>query len=86
MPFTTTNYKAFVKTIEGCESTIEKQLKISKERPVFAPTAFSPNGDGNNDYFTIFGSIGAKQIKSLKIFNRWESLVFNKESFLLNDP
>jgi gliding motility-associated-like protein len=85
MPYSTTTYKVKVKTTEGCEGTTEKEIKISKERPVFAPTAFSPNGDGNNDFFTLFGSIGAKQIKTLKIYNRWGSLVFSRESFSLND-
>ncbi len=85
MPFSTTTYKVKVKTTEGCEGTTEKQIKVSTERPVFAPTAFSPNGDNNNDYFTLFGPIGAKQIKTLKIFNRWGNMVFSRESFSLND-
>ena len=63
----------------------EKQIKVSTEKPVFAPTAFSPNGDGNNDYFTLFGPIGAKQVKVLRIYNRWGSLIFSRESFVLND-
>jgi gliding motility-associated-like protein len=85
MPFSTTTYKVKVKTTEGCEGTAEKQIKVSTERPVFAPTAFSPNGDNNNDYFTLFGPIGAKQVKTLKIFNRWGNMVFTRESFPLND-
>lgn len=85
MPFSTTKYTVKVKTTEGCEGTTEKQIKVSTEKPVFAPTAFSPNSDGSNDYFTLFGPIGAKQVKVLKIFNRWGGLVFSRETFALND-
>ena len=85
MPFSTTKYTVKVKTTEGCEGMTEKQIKVSTEKPVFAPTAFSPNGDGNNDYFTLFGPIGAKQVKVLRIYNRWGSLIFSRESFVLND-
>jgi hypothetical protein len=38
------------------------------------PTAFSPNGDGNNDYFTVFGS----NVNSyhISVYNRWGQLVY----------
>ncbi|MDX2002188.1 MAG: gliding motility-associated C-terminal domain-containing protein [Chitinophagales bacterium] len=39
------------------------------------PTAFSPNGDGLNDYFTIFGKNIVKY--QLEIFNRWGELVYS---------
>jgi gliding motility-associated-like protein len=44
------------------------------------PTAFSPNGDGKNDFFILSG----KDITSInmKIYNRWGQLVF--ESYDLN--
>jgi gliding motility-associated-like protein len=38
------------------------------------PTAFSPNGDGNNDRFYVRG--GGIEKSDLKIFNRWGQLVF----------
>jgi gliding motility-associated-like protein len=47
-----------------------------KDLPVFAPTAFSPNDDGTNDYFTLFGNSNAFKIKSLRIYNRWGDTVF----------
>ena len=40
-----------------------------------APDAFSPNGDGNNDIFSLkTKNIG--EIKEFKIYNRWGNLVF----------
>lgn len=42
------------------------------------PTGFSPNGDGNNDILELKG--GAVKSVSLKIYNRWGSLVFETNS------
>ena len=44
---------------------------------VYAPNAFSPNGDGLNDVF-IFKGIGIKAFKVL-IYNRWGELLFQTD-------
>ncbi len=41
---------------------------------LFVPSAFTPNGDGNNEYFDIQGT-GINEF-SLRIFNRWGELLF----------
>lgn len=41
---------------------------------LFVPSAFTPNGDGKNEYFEIQGT-GIKDY-SLRIFNRWGEQVF----------
>ncbi len=56
-------------------------------RKVFIPNAFSPNQDGSNDYFTIYGAVpNVTEIESLMIFDRWGELVFEKGAFLPNEP
>ena len=40
----------------------------------FIPDAFSPNGDGLNDFFQVFAQDISEM--ELKIFNRWGSLVY----------
>jgi gliding motility-associated-like protein len=57
-----------------------------KNRPIFIPNAFSPNFDGHNDYFTVYGGPAAAQIKELRVFNRWGALVFEATNIPLNDP
>lgn len=42
---------------------------------IFVPTAFSPNGDGENDVFYVRGNDCLAQM-SIKIFDRWGELVF----------
>ena len=50
---------------------------------MFIPNTFSPNGDGMNDKFFPRGT-GLFNIKSLRLFNRWGQVVFEKTNFLPN--
>ncbi len=71
----------------GCESSDVMLLSIDKERKVYIPSAFSPNGDGLNDRFSIYGGNGIREIEYLQIFNRWGALVFEQKEFPPNaDP
>lgn len=53
-------------------------VEVQPQMPVFIPNTFTPNGDGNNDLFLIYG----QDIKTvdLKIFNRWGELVFESNN------
>ena len=44
------------------------------------PSAFSPNGDGHNDYFVIKG-IEDYNVNQLIIFDRWGVEVFSKSGY-----
>ncbi|HWY37414.1 MAG TPA: gliding motility-associated C-terminal domain-containing protein, partial [Bacteroidia bacterium] len=39
------------------------------------PTGFSPNGDGNNDIFNVYGIADASSYE-LEIYNRWGEMIF----------
>ena len=58
---------------------------VDKSRNVFIPNAFSPNGDGFNDYFTIYGGIDVEEIVNFQVYNRWGDVVFSKKNFQPND-
>jgi gliding motility-associated-like protein len=49
---------------------------------LFIPEGFSPNGDGVNDQFVISGAKGRRI--TLRIFNRWGSLVFESNDYQNN--
>jgi gliding motility-associated-like protein len=42
-----------VETKEGCKDTTSVPVKYKNQLKIFVPTAFSPNGDGVNDFFKI---------------------------------
>ncbi len=72
---------------KGCTAADSIAVTVNKVRKVFIPNAFSPNQDGSNDYFTIYGAVpNVTEIESLMIFDRWGELVFEKGAFLPNEP
>lgn len=58
-----------------CEATTRATVWVTGEGLLYIPNAFSPNGDGVNDVFEIYG----KQLKTskLKVFNRWGEKVYD---------
>lgn len=70
------HYTVLVFNATGCVDSSHITVKIFKTIPyVFVPTAFTPNGDGLNDFvFPI--AVGVKQIKYFSIYNRWGQLLF----------
>lgn len=61
----------------GCIAS--EDIRISEYCPeqLFAPSAFTPNGDGQNDFFSISG-LNLFRPK-LSIFDRWGGLVYEGE-------
>jgi gliding motility-associated-like protein len=48
--------------------------------PFGLPTAFSPNGDGLNDNFTLDGNVSDLIIEEMSIYNRWGERVYYTEN------
>ncbi|PLX05798.1 MAG: hypothetical protein C0598_13835, partial [Marinilabiliales bacterium] len=65
-------------TDNGCEDNTEKMVIVHPDFVVYAPSAFSPNGDGFNDLFEIKG-IGLKKF-NLQIFSRWGEIIFESDN------
>ena len=72
------NYVVTISMVNGtatCTGSANLTVNVLSHTRAFAPNAFSPNGDGNNDVFEIYG----EDIKTLdmKVFNRWGELVYS---------
>jgi gliding motility-associated-like protein len=58
---------------------------LSKEL-VYIPNAFSPNDDGVNDYFSIYGNNEfIEEVASFSIYSRWGELLFQKNNLDIDD-
>lgn len=59
----------------GCTTT--ESIEVTKDCYVDIPNVFTPNGDGNNDYF-LPRQVLSKSISRfrMQVFNRWGQLVF----------
>lgn len=69
----------------GCPAVAELNVFVDRTRRIFIPNAFSPDGSGLNDGFTIYSDFTVVEIASLKIFDRWGNLVFDRAGFPSND-
>jgi len=66
-----------VTNVAGCEDTHTEVININ---PFYIPNAFTPNGDGINDYFFNSGYLLDVSSYRMSIFNRWGQEVFSAES------
>ncbi len=80
-PTSSKSYALSVKDEFGCEVTDEVRLSIINLKRVYIPNAFSPNGDGLNDIFTVYGGPELTEVVSMKVFDRWGGLVYLAEHF-----
>jgi gliding motility-associated-like protein len=85
-PLFTSGYGVFLMNDNGCVTEDEVIVYVNNKRRIFIPNAFSPNGDGQNDLFMIYGGLGVEEIENFQIFSRWGDLVFEKNYFQSNDP
>jgi gliding motility-associated-like protein len=69
----------------GCNDTAAVTITVNQSESTFVPNGFTPDGDGNNDVFTIYGSVDTRRIKTLLIFDRWGELMYEATDFPPND-
>lgn len=62
----------------GCKDSIWKELRVEPDYAIFIPNTFTPDGDGDNDFFFPKG-YGIEDMK-LMIFDRWGELIFSGEN------
>lgn len=80
----TRTYNLVITDLSGCTATADIQVRVDPTRFVFAPNIFSPDGDGLNDFFTIFAR-NALDVEGFQIFDRWGSLVWKQGVSPLNN-
>jgi gliding motility-associated-like protein len=49
---------------------------VDERLPIYAPTAFSPNGDEVNEVYQLGLGPGVRGIQTLSIFNHWGNLMY----------
>lgn len=68
-------YTLTVVNENGCTATETVFVELDANRNIFIPNIFSPNGDGINDEFAVFGCTGVRNIASARMFDRWGGLL-----------
>ncbi|TVR82620.1 MAG: hypothetical protein EA412_01325 [Chitinophagaceae bacterium] len=73
-PLVTTTYQLTVFDENGCPFTNSILIEVENPLILYVPNAFSPDGDGVNDIFMVYG-VSIESI-DLRVFDRWGALVF----------
>lgn len=80
-PANQTTYHVEVTNAAGCTAEDFVTVVVRKDRNVYIPTAFSPNGDGFNDFFTLYADQSVLTIRNFRVFNRWGETLFARADF-----
>jgi gliding motility-associated-like protein len=72
--------RLIVKSDRDCYDTAYKQLKVLYNCYIAVASAFTPNGDGRNDYLYPINAYKAKNL-IFKVYNRLGQLVFSTTDF-----
>jgi gliding motility-associated-like protein len=85
-PYYTRTYWATATDEWGCSITDSVTVFVRcNGSEIFIPNTFTPNGDGQNDWFYPQG-VGIDKMISFRIYNRWGEMVFENLNAPLNNP
>lgn len=76
-------YTLTVTDENGCTDTEDIEIVMKKERAIFVPGAFTPNGDNINDVLMVHGKTGTN-IQYFNVYDRWGELVFRANGYSVN--
>jgi gliding motility-associated-like protein len=75
---TTYNVTLIAKNDSLCSDTVTHTVTVGNEYALYIPSGFTPNGDGINDVFQIYGTNIIEF--SISIYNRWGQLVLSSSA------
>lgn len=83
-PLTTAYTLQVFDPVSGCSAFDTLEVRVDQTRRVYIPNVFSPNEDGYNERFGIYGDLDVEKINQLEIFDRYGNLVFRRGEHLAN--
>jgi gliding motility-associated-like protein len=75
-PIVTTLFHILVTNDYGCTASDTVTVYVNPVYSIFIPNVFTPNGDGNNDFFEVFGKKEAWKQFEVEVFDRWGERVY----------
>ena len=71
---------------QNCMASDSVMITVVQRRDLYLPNAFSPNGDGQNDFFNVYGrSEIIEEVEELSIFDRWGGQIWASNNVIIND-
>ena len=84
-PYTTTTFLLSATNSTGCPAVDSVTITVNPKKPLFVPNIFTPNDDGINDYFYVYGNPAIRTVRVMNIFDRWGGKVFDAQNIPAND-
>ncbi len=76
-----------VETENGCKDTTTSKVFVKDQYTLYAPTAFTPDGDDVNPVFYVVGhGINTKKEFYLAVFDRWGELIWSTNKYDPDNP
>ena len=85
-PVANTTYYLTVTDAAGCTASDSLLVEVTPAEKIYVPNAFTPDNDGVNDRFYVQGLAGSARVRTLRLFDRWGSLLYESPEGALNDP
>lgn len=76
-------YQSNLTNSNGCDSTVTTVLRFRKPDCLVLTNAFTPNGDGVNDYWILYRSDCFRKLR-VSVYNRYGSLVYQSGDYKNN--
>lgn len=73
-------YNVHIISSFGCQGSDSINVWVVDQGSLFVPSAFTPNGDGLNDFLKPF-AVGYSKVNFFGVFNRWGERVFSSGDF-----
>lgn len=67
----------------GCSVRDSMEIEVIPNHTLYVPNAFSPNGNGTNDFFRFYAPLALDKVYRFTVFNRWGGIVF-QDSDIVN--
>lgn len=81
-PVESIRYEVILTDQSGCVAKDAISILVDRQSNTFIPNAFSPNGDGVNDMFTVFADGSVQRIVYLRVFDRWGNMLYELKDFV----
>lgn len=85
-PYASTIYYLEAMNSDGCIASDSLIIKVIEDYNIYIPNAFTPNGDGVNDLFSVYPGISVSEIASIQVFSRWGELVYYQPAYDPHTP
>ena len=70
----------------GCRASDQLEVFLRRGVRVYIPNGFSPDNDGINDLFSVFGNEQVRRLRKLAVYDRWGNALYYREDLPVNDP